>query len=77
RPQAMASVYLQTIASRELMPENPRLLSSHGKLTKHRHFGAKNQTLRLFFHQTESFSLFSERLSSGFRLYTNVFICPA
>ncbi|WP_289645089.1 hypothetical protein, partial [Turicimonas muris] len=33
RPQAMASVYLQTIASRELMPENPRLLSSHGNLT--------------------------------------------
>jgi len=30
----MASVYLQTIASRELTPENPRLLSSHGKLTK-------------------------------------------
>uniref|UniRef100_UPI0032B2B157 hypothetical protein n=1 Tax=Turicimonas muris TaxID=1796652 RepID=UPI0032B2B157 len=26
--------YLQTIASRELMPENPRLLSSHGNLTK-------------------------------------------
>ncbi len=30
----MASVYLQTIASRELMPENPRLLSSHGNLRR-------------------------------------------